>query len=209
MKSASMNLIPCTTTAAVMYCSESCRDKTVSRMEDPIKMISEGKVIHGPKLMTVGIDALGGADKFESFVTDYKIENLRKTVFDYDLSNPKNKNYRKNLLNCILSLKYKDFKGQDSRYRHFDHTRDGALNFMNHLAGVVDMNSLGLQYLDLSTVGFSAPILELHGSAVLAFGSLLNHSCDPNVQRVAVDDKVVFVVCRPISAGEQLFINYV
>lgn len=206
MKTSMMNLIPCTKTAGVMYCSEVCRDKIHSRVSDPIKMISEGKVVNGQKFMAIGIDALGSAEKFQGFVKNYKIENMGKTIFDYDLSNPKSKNYKKNILSCILSLKYKHFKEQIGKYKDMDH--GGILNFINHLAGIIDMNSLGLQYLDMDTFKISVPILELHGSAVLAFGSLLNHSCDPNIQRIAVDDKVAFIVCRPIEKGEQLFINY-
>ena len=38
--------------------------------------------------------------------------------------------------------------------------------------------------------------------------SLLNHSCYPNVDTTAVDNKIVLTVTRPIKAGEQIFTCY-
>lgn len=46
------------------------------------------------------------------------------------------------------------------------------------------------------------------GSGLFIFGSLFNHSCAPNIERILVDNKFVFYVRRPIHEGEQLFISY-
>lgn len=46
------------------------------------------------------------------------------------------------------------------------------------------------------------------GSGLCLFASLFNHSCDANVKKVTVDNKIAFVVAKPVKAGEQLFINY-
>jgi hypothetical protein len=42
----------------------------------------------------------------------------------------------------------------------------------------------------------------------LGFGGLVNHSPDPNLDRIAEEDRVVLRVNRPISRGEELFFCY-
>jgi hypothetical protein len=39
-------------------------------------------------------------------------------------------------------------------------------------------------------------------------GSLLGHSCDPNVAVFGVDNKFVFYICRPVKKGESLDICF-
>lgn len=48
----------------------------------------------------------------------------------------------------------------------------------------------------------------VEGSGIQVFGSLLNHSCDPNVVCVSVDNKFACVVIKPIEKGQQLFKSY-
>lgn len=201
-----MNLLPCTQTAGAMFCSENCRDKIYSRSLNPTKLILDAKHVNGPKLLSVGLVAFGTAEKLGDFVKNYEIKSGDKTIFDYDLNNPSSKNYKKNIMNCLLSLQYKKFTKSD---RNFGEMQYNLLKFMNHISGIIEMNSIGLQYLDITTIGHTAPTYELHGQAVLAFGSLLNHSCNPNVQRIAVDNKIALVVCKQIEPNQQLFINYV
>lgn len=46
------------------------------------------------------------------------------------------------------------------------------------------------------------------GNGSFPFTSLLNHSCSPNVSRVFVDAKIMFVVLKPLEKGDQLFDDY-
>lgn len=46
------------------------------------------------------------------------------------------------------------------------------------------------------------------GNGIFPIASLFNHSCCHNADRLAVDNKLVIYVRRPIKAGEQVFINY-
>jgi hypothetical protein len=48
-----------------------------------------------------------------------------------------------------------------------------------------------------------------HGVGIYPFGSFFSHSCDPNVGRTSFEDKIVFVVMKPVAKGEQLFVHYV
>jgi SET domain len=44
--------------------------------------------------------------------------------------------------------------------------------------------------------------------AFLSFGSLITHSCDPNVDFFNADDKFVFIVKKPIPIGGSLHISF-
>lgn len=46
------------------------------------------------------------------------------------------------------------------------------------------------------------------GNGSFPFCSLVNHSCASNVCKIFVDDKMLFIVTRPIDRGEQLFDSY-
>jgi SET domain-containing protein len=46
------------------------------------------------------------------------------------------------------------------------------------------------------------------GRAICLFISLLNHSCDPNVNTIMVNNKEVVYTVKPIKKGEQLFMCY-
>ena len=153
--------------------------------------------------MALGRDAYGD-EQFMKFVKDYEVSTDKKTIFNFDLSKAKSKGFKKNMLECILGLNYRLVSGSSKVA-----VSDGMKIYMNHLAGIIDLNALGVQYLDMMADNLTSPGLKLHGSAVLAFGSLLNHSCDPNIQRISIDGKVVFIVCKSIKSNSQLFINYV
>ncbi|KAJ6638182.1 SET domain-containing protein 3, partial [Pseudolycoriella hygida] len=49
---------------------------------------------------------------------------------------------------------------------------------------------------------------EPSGYALCALSAFFAHSCDPNVEKIDVDNKFVFVVKKPIKAGEQLSMCY-
>lgn len=49
---------------------------------------------------------------------------------------------------------------------------------------------------------------KIEGTAIQLFGSLLSHSCDPNVVNIPVDNKFAVIVTKPIKKGHQVFVNY-
>lgn len=88
-----------------------------------------------------------------------------------------------------------------------------ARAFMLRVARILSVNCYSIDWLTPIKVDDESSFLESShkmkiGSAILIFGSLFNHSCAPNIDRMIVDNKFVFVVRRPIKEGEQLFISY-
>ena len=49
---------------------------------------------------------------------------------------------------------------------------------------------------------------KVEGTTIQLFGSLLSHSCDPNVVNISVDNKFAIIVTKPIKKGHQVFVNY-
>jgi SET domain len=195
--------------AAVMFCSEAeeCQNKTYAHMLTPTNMVisasSDQKmngVLSGDKILSFLRNLFEDQYKFMHFIMTFDSNHYRKTVFDFDFSNPTEKDYKMNLLHCLLALKSKDIKGQL--------TIDGIFPMaFTYLGGILDLNSIGIHYLQ-QVAQNSLIVSEEHQGVTLIFGSLFNHSCDPNTLYYPVDEKVAFVIHKPVKANEQLFISY-
>lgn len=145
-----------------------------------------------------------------------------KTVFDFDLSDPRDPLYEKNLLVSVNSLAtnaltesetdfidqatQEEFKGMRTDeekvfLRRFITSQYSLEQRNGHL-----MRKYARVFENPETIRdfFDKPF----GRGVGPFTSLFNHSCDPNVTAVTVDNKFVIVVNRPVKAGEQLFMSY-
>lgn len=70
-------------------------------------------------------------------------------------------------------------------------------SFMQSQMSLIITNSFGL------TVNH-----EEYGAGIFPFASNFNHSCAPNVFRISLNGKLVFIVIRPIQKTEQLYICY-
>lgn len=66
--------------------------------------------------------------------------------------------------------------------------------------------SIGRRDLDAEHVGRAYN--NVCGYGLSPFMSLFNHSCNPNIAIVSVDNKLVAYVKRPVKAHKQLFISY-
>ncbi|XP_052891914.1 SET and MYND domain-containing protein 4-like [Anopheles moucheti] len=71
---------------------------------------------------------------------------------------------------------------------------------------VAQVNSISLTSLDSNSFEIT---LKRHGRALWPLLSMLNHSCVPNVFRIALEDgRCAVIAINPIAAGEQLFDSY-
>ncbi|KAG4065346.1 hypothetical protein HA402_012291 [Bradysia odoriphaga] len=62
--------------------------------------------------------------------------------------------------------------------------------------------------LDVDVTIFRFAELRDYGIGLYPIGSLLNHSCVPNVYCYSVDNRLICKVIRPIKSGDQLFRSY-
>lgn len=128
-----------------------------------------------------------------------------KTVFDFDLSNPKAPDYEKIILKTVNML--------SKSARISSETKSGELyqRLLHHFRNISNNNSY--QYAEYSYEKHADgkiyfDFAKAMGGGIFPFASLLNHSCYPNVAQVIVEGKLVFVVARPVKAGEQILVSY-
>jgi SET domain. len=105
------------------------------------------------------------------------------------------------LLHCLETMTdlFSEFDIENFKYEVGGLLLRHQLNISCNASGVVEYMRTSMQ-----TLGKKSSHLAI-GAAVYATGSLLNHSCFPNVLRQCFSgDTQVFYAIRPISAGEQV-----
>lgn len=201
-----------------MFCSAQCIEKATriflqaendSKMHDiKMQMFFESLAICG-----------GDFEKLDQLMSDPELSN--KTIFDFDLNDPEDAGYDWKLLTSINSL-VKVSKASNEVERYLanhpvldllknQRERDIATKFLIRAYRILTVNSFGIEWVIPSRPGdrYRESInTKLAGDGLCQFGSLLNHSCTPNVDRVFVDNKFVFFVRRPVLKGQQLFTCY-
>ena len=160
----------------------------------------------------------GSFDKLSTLVNDPSTAS--RSFFDFDWSDPDNVKHKMDGLLTFNSLQLCPVNDElDYVQTHpvlnlfkTEREKEIAKGFMTRIARILTVNSYGLDWWspkmsdeDLSALTSSKMKI---GSAILIFGSLFNHSCAPNIDRMIVDNKFVFIVRRPIKMGEQVFISY-
>lgn len=161
----------------------------------------------------------GSFEKLLSLVEDPAMSS--KTIFDFDWNddtNVKNKLHGLLAFNSLQLGPINDelsYVGTHPVLNLFssDREKEIAKLFMTRIARILTVNCYSLEWWapkkesDEGSFMSSSKKMKV-GSAILIFGSLFNHSCAPNVDRMIVDNKFVFIVRRPISEGQQMFISY-
>lgn len=201
-----------------MFCSNSCLEmamkiflqaKNDSKMHDiKQRMLFEALAVCG-----------GNFEKLNDLMHNEELSN--KTIFDFDLTNPNDPLYRYNLLLTVNSLaQVSSVSDECQRYLSNHPVLDTIENqsdrciakeFLLRCFRILTVNSFGIEWVipakprDRNKDSINT---KLAGDGLCQFGSLLNHSCSPNVDRVFVDNKFVFYVRRPILKGCQLFTCY-
>lgn len=193
----------------VMSCSQACHDTTAKKDIDSVAMIQnelDWKIV---KMVQIKNDSEAIAGNFE------KLESLfyenSKTIFDFDLNDVQQVESQTNLLKCAVSLIGGTTSKVDKNIEIFklmlgsrnDKERAFFVRFIDHLMNVCQKTQFSLNIFDEVAGRF-----EKIGNCLLPFGGLINHSCDPNLFWISVEGKFVYIVAKPIRAGEQLFLCY-
>lgn len=137
----------------------------------------------------------GGYKQLDSFINKKVLKDLKKTIFDYDLSDTQDPDYRKNLMTCLLSSHSKDLiaKGQIVSDKISKKSNE-------HISSIYLVENFYIEDY------FGLQACDCFCGSIFRF--LVNHSCLNNVKFISIDNKSVGVVIRPIKAGEQLFDCY-
>ena len=186
-----------------MFCSKQCLNLDVPHKASCTSVTSQQHEISRNFLFR-SIEILGSLDA----MYDVSKSDSKKTVFDFDFSNPNDPMYDKNLLVAVFGLsrivevERQKTKIDQNLSEQEKLSRKCSIDYLR----IWSTNSFYLnQNLSKSVeYEFASSI----GSGIFPFMSLLNHSCYPNVTHITVDNKNVLTVSRPIKAGEQIFITY-
>lgn len=161
----------------------------------------------------------GSFDKLSTLVTDPLKSS--STVYDFDWNETENVKNKMHGLLAFNSLQLGPVNDElDYVETHpvlnllkSEREREIAKAFMTRIARILTVNCYSLDWWSPKNANEDSSDLTTSnkmkvGSSILIFGSLFNHSCAPNIDRMIVDNKFVFIVRRPIKAGEQCFISY-
>jgi SET and MYND domain-containing protein 4 len=200
-----------------MFCSQHCFDeakRTFHEAEVKLRCIDFTQKI----LLEALSICEGSFDKLQAFIDDPKLGS--KTVFDYDWHDASSAKSRLRGLTVFNSLQLGPLNEELAYIEThpvlelFDDEREKrvAKAFMSRIGRILTVNCYSLDWrtpkrADDEHALERASTMKV-GSALLIFGSLFNHSCAPNIDRMVVDNRFVFIVRRPIRQGEQLFISY-
>lgn len=208
-KSFMLNLIPCSRTASLMFCSVKCRDLTYKAVQNLEWMISENTPnIHYERVISEIEEAFCGHDKFLKFLKDLgDVKKCKKTVFDYDFVN--NQHAKLSTIKSSLSLTPSTVsKGYSHQVleaaRKVAKGNSVIENFMKHLANILESNC----YLARNDEEITGNVQAIDAQRFYPFYCLFNHCCNANVFTLEADDALIYYVVNPIKANEQLFINY-
>lgn len=201
-----------------MFCSKACMETATATF---LQAENDSKMHDIKQRMLFEALAIceGSFDKLGELMTDPELSN--KTIFDFDLSDPEGSQYKYNLLVAINSLAQTSTASNEVVRYLSNHPildllsckkdKDIAKAFLLRSYRILTNNSFGIEWVvpakpgDLNKDSINT---TLAGDGLCQFGSLLNHSCIPNIDRVFVENKFVFFVRRPIAKGQQLFTCY-
>lgn len=154
-------------------------------------------------------EALGMFRKIEKLQMFVEECGQAKTVFDFDLSKGDEKMIAKNLLKVVNSLQRNPIP------KNLQPLMDDHVKLMKSITKnpkqqkfLDEFMRRQMEILITNTFGMTDSDGEIVGSGTFPLSSLFNHSCAPNVVRVTVDDKLVFITSRPVTKDQQLFVCY-
>lgn len=202
-----------------MYCSESCKlehEKIIHRLECDGEPFTESLAM-ATKMTLNALSVAGSVENLRNLLKS----STFKTVYDLDLNGAVDELYKKNAILAINAL---------TTVRETDYTKTNPMNelfkkspfdlllkteddriFMKKFARdqlrILDTNLYDMK--EHSRVNKTSQTFgQSIGSGLFLFASLFSHSCDALVKRITVDNRIAFVVVRPVVAGEQVYISY-
>lgn len=200
-----------------MFCSTGCMEtatRTYLHAEWKCGMIDINQRVLYEALAICG----GSFEKLKQLIDDPELS--RRTIFDFDFNDKKDRNNKYKLLLAFNSLTLSPVvESMDFVENHpvlnliQDEThKEIAKRFMQRVFRIFYVNSLGLDW-NMPLVpkdgdGKKSVFLKDVGTGIFVLGCLFNHSCDHNINRITVDNKLVFFANRNISKGDQLFDSY-
>lgn len=185
-----------------MFCSEECeKNAALSHYNDFGEIYNgDGSLKKSLKMQHEAFRVAGGVDEALELLEEAE----GKTIFDVDLSTPKDPCYEKNILIAVNGLWRRDFVTNFS-----DQDLEPLVNVppINGKTRTAEKRKQLVQFILNQRQIFNAnsDLGSRTQQRIYLFRPLLNHSCYPNVDCYENDGITIAILCRPVTAGEQLF----
>ena len=195
-----------------MFCSKHCMSdanrfhqfqcQVIDLNTDEDDQIFE--VAHRQVFEALGI--FGRIEKLEKF---YEEHSEVKTVFDFNFTKADEIQKSKNMLQAMNSLQRNKIPDDMMPLmdRHVELMTSITKN-QKHKKFLDDFMRKQMEIIITNTFAMSSKDGGVTGTGILLLSSFFNHSCAPNIVRINVENKIAFVVSRPIEKNKQLFVCY-
>lgn len=229
-----MNFIPCRECVGAMFCNSRCLEeanKSRHKFECQLAKIESNDCECKEKELQLVLDLLWKINS--SFDTFYEMMRTIEQIVSGNRVEASASRTNEPLkgLEMILQLETNKEKQSDSDWERL--IRNSLKNYLVamrmpefHERFVSEMQKRFLKHLilhllhivrqsvlfsdlDVDVTIFRLAELRDYGIGLYPIGSLLNHSCVPNVYCYSVDNRLICKVIRPIKSGDQLFRSYV
>lgn len=191
------------------------------RYECPVitDLLTSGSVHIVLRLFFIALSTFDGSvDKLENFLSDN--EKGTSTIFDSSSDAKGREREKNNLLFAMSMIKCSKsytlnvheaiLKKIPELNEVWQFRQEFVESFLQRLCQIADLNIHGIFGASIQKAS-STDVRDLQqsiGTGTLLFSSLVNHSCANNLLRMSVEGKIVYVVCRPVAQGSQLFDCY-
>lgn len=189
-----------------MFCSKACMSVGQRFHQFECRVIdidtddesSIFQMTHRVVLEALGM--FGKIAKLQKFLDDHPEP---KTIFDFKLAN------EENLLLAVNSLRRNPIPDEMNPLmdRHVALMESITKN-PQHKNFLREFMRKKMEIVITNTFGITGKNGDDVGTGIFPLASFFNHSCAPNVMRVAADNKLVFIASRPIDKHQQLFVCY-
>lgn len=190
-----------------MFCSKKCSDSVVHRYECTAPKEESFEKLLLQRMFYQAVEITGSLADLQKLMNR---QEPNKTIMDFDLSDPTDPDLLKNRILATTSLAEREpwsaeaYAKYESVTEQLQTDSEDERNFLRNYL-VRCLKSMTVNFFHF----FWFPNqLEGQGFALCSLAAYFAHSCDPNVDKIDVDNKFAFVAKKPIKAGEQLFMNY-
>lgn len=183
-----------------MFCSKKCVIQSNQRHGNCVKSHNPLSILD--RTFEQSMRAAGGLCKLQVLMMN---SDRQKTIFDFNMTNEEDEATQINCLQTYLALspgRLEELEEhaiiQQAPYG-FEATVLQFARINNHNAAILTTSFTSTTVISTCFGGY------LVGSGVFLFSALINESCDPNINFVYLENKMVAVVQLPVKAGEKLF----
>lgn len=190
-----------------MFCSSKCSDSVVHRYECTAPKEDSFEKLLLQRMFYQAVQITGSLADLEKLMNR---QEANKTIMDFDLSDPTDPNLLKNRILATTSLAEREpwsteaYAKYESVTKQLQPDSQGERDFLRRYL-VRCLKSMTVNFFHFF---WSPNQTKGQGFALCSLAAYFAHSCDPNVDKVDVDNKFAFIAKKPIKAGEQLFMNY-